>query len=511
AMLTDNRPALTCWPRDSSADVEVAAKTKQVMEYVWEITRMDEKLPKVLRDLLISGIGILKIDFNAQVNYPYGEIDVEAVHPDFVLVDPDATCEENIKYVIQRVPTPLWLIRKDFEMGKFVKPDESISIESESDAMVVADIDKEYMGSGGMDVRHKRAYLYEVWVNDLSEHEKDVYEDGELVAEKGQLKYPNGRKIVAAGDVLLADEPCPFDDGHPYVFFFNYDLTDSFWPLGDVEFLIETNSDINKIVSRLNEYIKNTAHTFLVYDDACDIDEETINNLEGAIVKKSSGGQFAVYPPPSWPASIFEWLAVCKSDLEIISGVREVLMGRNPKAGTSGAAFERLQEFALGRIRKKARNVDNGIIKVGKKFVSRLRQYYTEERQIRITGDTPMSYDFIPFSGTELRRETGENIELDIIMEVGSAASVTRFRDRQEAAWLFDKGIIDDEEVAKRYDIRNFKEIKARMEAKQQELMRKQAEMQQQLQALQGGGDVGGQEAGQPMGLEIPVNGQGFG
>lgn len=524
ALLTDNNPSFGCWPRDNRDDIQIASKTKQVLQYVWEVTKMDEKLPMATRDSIIGGIGGLKIDFDSQINYPYGEINVSVVPAKYIYPDPDATSEDDCRFIIQRTPKPLWMIKKH-QSGKgiYVKADDSISMEPDSTTKS-AETSREYMGTGaGVDAKHNRAWEYEIWVKDDSEHEEDEFPDEEKGYKKGDLKYPNGKKIVIAGDILLEDGGNPFEDGdHPFVFLHDYEQTDSFWSLGDVENIIDINEDINKIVSRLNEYVKNTCHTTIVYDEECGIDEKSVNNLEGNIIKKNAAGTVQVVPPPSWPGFIFEILTVWKQDTELSTGTREVLQGRSPKAGTSGAAFERLQEFALSRVRKRARNVDNALVRVGKKFVSRIRQFYPENRQIRITGDFPITtpegqpmmengqqmfrnYDFIDFSGNDLRREDGRNVELDVILEVGSAATVTRNQDRVDAAWLFEKGIIDREEVARRYDISNFKEIKARMEAEQLKMMQQQAQIQAQanLEAQMKGGGPGA-----PTGAEIPNNGQ---
>lgn len=519
SLLTDSRPVIDAWPRSGMEDVPKAAKAKQVLDWVWQVTEMDRKLPLVLRDYLISGVGWLKVSFDPDINYPKGEIVVEVVHPDFMLVDPDATSMETAKYIMQATPTPLWMIRKMYpEKGKYVKADDTISDDSE-EVRKSAEYNNEAMGYGtASDAKELRAWVIECWIRDdatFDEEELDE-ETGETVTVTKQ-KYPNGRRLVVGGDVLLTeDENNPFNDGQfPYVMFPNYEQTDNFWPLGDVEHLIETNNDINKIVSRLNDYIKNTCHTYVVYDSSCGIDDASMNNIEGAIIKKEPSGQIGVHPPPPWPGSVFDWLTICKSDLEVISGIREVLQGRSPSAGESGAAFERLQEFALARIRKKSRSVNAALIQLGRLLLSRIRQFYTEPRMIRITGEMaqpPMMQEqgmmpgmgqpqSLPYSFTEFNARTdmyrddavidpmtGEvvqppsEVELDIVLEVGVAASITRNREKNDAMMLLQAGIIDKDEVARRFDIRNYQQIKARMMQEQIRMMRLQAQIQAEAQ-----------------------------
>lgn len=530
ALLTDGKPALDCWPRTRD-DVGLAEKGKQVLDWIWEVTEMNSKLEIAERDHLISGLGWLKIYFDPMINYPHGEIVVDVVHPLHLWPDPDATSHKTCRYMIQETDAPLWMIRKIFpKLGKYVKGDESISVNNQD--KISTETAREYFSADvTSEAVHYRAKMLECWMKDDSVYEKEERDElGNVTREEGALKYPNGKKVVIAGDIWLNPDDChnPFEDGEfPYVMVPNYLQSDSFFPQGDVEYLIEINNDINKIVSRLNDYIRHTCHTTIVYDDECNIKEDTLENLEAALVKKNKGGDFTVNAPPPWPQSIFQWLDTCKSDLEIISGIREVLQGRPASSGQSGVALGKLQEFALARIRKKARNVDVAIKQVGEKFISRMKQYYTDTRQIRITGDFPVKaqqpepgtgimdpmgqdvvtgsrrYDFIEFSNQEFYpnsqynpeqqmylQDTGEvdetgqpvmapaeSVQLDIILEVGAAASVSRNQERQDSEFLLRSGVIDQEEIARRYGIKNYQEIKARME---QNAM-KQAQMAQQM------------------------------
>jgi hypothetical protein len=490
SLLTDNKPSLDCWPREMR-DIQIAEKTKQVLDWVWERTAMDKKLPMAIKDHIIAGTGYLKVYYDHEQDYPNGEIAVDVVHPFNLLPDPDAINLDTAKYVIQDTPVPLWLIRERYpERGIYVKPDESVSLSLEDAGHIPADVNKEVEGVGSVsDANHYRARLLEVWVRDnatLDEDELDA--EGNVTRKKGQMKYPNGRRIVVAGDILLEDGENPFIDGRfPYVPIVNYEITDSFWPLGDVEHLIEISNDINKIVSRLNEYIRTTAHTHVILKGNTGIDPDSLDNIEGTIIFCNEEGSVSIQPPPPFPASVFEFLTSCMSSLEIISGIREVLQGRDPASGKSGVAFERLQEFALSRVRKKARSIDNSLIKLGELFISRIKQFYSEERQVRITGDFPITdemgnmsgarqYDFITISNGEFF-ETDEQgnvvreVQLDVVLEVGVAATVSRSRDRADAMMLFQSGIIDAEEVAKRYDVKNYKEIQARIEQKQRQMM----------------------------------------
>ena len=559
ALLTDNPPRLDFWPR-SRDDIAVAEKYKLVQDFHWEVTKMMEHLPLTMRDFFIAGVGYLKIDFDPFINYPYGQMRIAVVPPLTLLPDPDATCMDDAKYMIQKIPMPIWKIRKEYpEKGKYVPPEDSISSRDDDPSFdlartISADTSGESLGFNPENIgKHERAYVYEMWtISDAVFIEDELDEQGKLLNKAGDKKHPNGRKIVVANGIVLEDGENPFDDAEPpYVEFRNYDISGEYWPRGDVEYLIESNNDINKMASRLNDWVRESCHTVTVIDEEANVEKDSLDNIEGIVIPKSGQGKIERFSPPAMPPGLFQWLTESKSDLEVISGIREVLQGRKPDAGQSGVAFERLQEFAMSTIRKKARSIDNGILRLGKKMLSRTRQFMPENRQIRITGDftkqtedgttKSMPYDFIDFSGRELYKQipvmepgtdmqmiddigqpvyTEEPIDLDVVMEVGSAETVTRNQERADAQFLFSIGVIDKEEVASRYKVKNYKELKERRKQEileefqiEMEKEKMKAHLQQQIQqeqmaSMMGMGGMPGMPGmgGPPQGQPPPQN-----
>jgi hypothetical protein len=167
--------------------------------------------------------------------------------------------------------------------------------------------------------------------------------------------------------------------------------------------------------------------------------------------------------------SIFQAFDRAKQDFQEISGVNEVSQGVVP-SGTSGIAIENLQEAAQTRIRLKSRNVEAWLTQVGQQFVSRIMQFYSVPRIVRITED-PESIRYFKFVIDEVEDEAGETQRvatvqdfgqdeagnavpmepiqyelkgnLDVRISVGTTLPFRKAQRKQQAKELFSMGIYD--------------------------------------------------------------------
>src|SRR5690606_22017824 len=92
--------------------------------------------------------------------------------------------------------------------------------------------------------------------------EVNVDEHGETKTNQFyRLKYPNGRLIVVAENVVLFDGPSPYDaqrdeDIFPFVAMSAYEDDDSIWDLSEVSQLEWPQRVLNMIESRMVDYVR---------------------------------------------------------------------------------------------------------------------------------------------------------------------------------------------------------------------------------------------------------------
>ena len=211
-----------------------------------------------------------------------------------------------------------------------------------------------------------------------------IEEEGQIIEEK-EMKYPNGRRIIIAGDVLLADSENPYQDGKfPFVVFKNYDLPDRFWGMGEIEQIMKPQKNADDLTNQVLDNAKLTANCQWVKDKNCGIAHGTLTNRPGLIITKNPGTEVRREQPPSIPAYVQQTIEMLKRDIEIVSGVFDITRGERPNSITSGVAIQQLTQSAQSRIKLKMKYLENALAELGSLWVNRIIQYWKLPRQLRV-------------------------------------------------------------------------------------------------------------------------------
>jgi hypothetical protein len=141
---------------------------------------------------------------------------------------------------------------------------------------------------------------------------------------------------------------------------------------------------------------------------------------------------------------------------------------------TSGAAIESLQIAASTAIRLKARQLEALQSRIGQKRISRIFQYYTEDRVFNLLGDDGKFHKYV-WERDKVRRILEENNisitqafqEFRYKIIPASSLAITKWQKGLVAMQLYQAGIIDGEEVLKILEWPNWEEVYARMKEKQ--------------------------------------------
>ena len=172
----------------------------------------------------------------------------------------------------------------------------------------------------------------------------------------------------------------------------------------------------------------------------------------------------------------------------------EVTRGIAPASVTANAAIENLQDAARTTIKQKMRNMDKYLTDVGQQYLSRVLQFYTQKRVFRITNKDG-SFKYFRFGiedaydengnvtgkmGTysEFEEQDGEFIEseermfqingqLDVMATKGTGLPFAKAEKEQRLLQLFDRQIIDAQEVLEGIDYPNAEKVLTRVAEKQ--------------------------------------------
>jgi len=361
--------------------------------------------------------GGLPTDSEIIAGVPHSEMAVvedrpfaERVSPFDVIVDPEATCMEDIQWIAQRIVRPL----EDVQQDKRFKP--SVRRRLEADSYVdpmrpdsYANNPDEYLGD------EERVVIYEYY---------DI---------------PNNTMSVCTkeGDEFLLDPvPMPYAYGQPFVMLRNYDIPDYFYPMGDLEAIESLQEELDKTRSQMMNARKRYARKYLYHErsfgpagrEALESDDD---GRLVPVVDENKPLSEVVVPMPQIPLSpeIYNMSAIIEEDISMVSGVNEYARGQMPEIRRTATEASIIADAANARAADKLAIIEMSITQIARRVLQVLQQYMTGEQMARVAAPGGDSL-FVPFSRDDI---VGE---YDFAVEGGSTQPMNDTIRKQQAVSL---------------------------------------------------------------------------
>jgi hypothetical protein len=401
-ILTDTSPTFDVMPMEP-LDYDFADMLNKLVDNWWQRRNIQLILTTALLDMMIyDAAGILKCVWNDDID-GIGDIEVTRIDPNNIFVDDDATDFTDAKFVVEEKWLPISTLKIKFPDKADVitgcraqtdpkKNSESsaysgqVTLQSPIDQDVPlqssGEQDKNISGSG---MEAKSVKVLDIWIRDETLDEIAA-SNGKKIYKK---RYPRGKLITIIPDsgILLQSVDNPYGDGRfPYIRFVNAIRSGIFWGEGEVGCLIETQKMLNKCGATIIDWCNRMTNSVWVLDDDSGVNPAQITNQVGLILTKKRGTNVDRLPAPPLPSEVFELYQTLLRLAEQQSGVHDVTQGRKPTGITAAAAISEMQEAAQTRLRIKERNMQAGLVQLGYMIVSRMLQFYTTPRTVRITG-----------------------------------------------------------------------------------------------------------------------------
>ncbi len=500
---TDARPRFEFLPREP-ADQEVAEILNTVCDADWVSFNWALELLEVIYDSNIYGTGM------SSTHGEPNKIAYESADPVYCYPDPEARdVNKRCSFFCYAEPRDVhWIKRKWPDKAQYIKPDiqdlmktektqDDIRFRSPADRNMVME------GSTTLDPTNKDlALVVEVWISpeacadEYDEKEEPAVDasgqpllgpDGAPQSQFVQLaKYPNGRKICVCGNVLLEDVANPYDDGEiPFERYPNYLLPREFWGISEVEQLKGPQRVVNKIFSFALDVMTLMGNPINLIPSTSGIDPDSLVNRPGA------NWEFDGEAPPTrlegvnLQPFVLELMGKTQEIFDSIAGSQDVSRGINPTGVTAASAITSLQEAAQTRIRQKARNLDCYLQDVGRHYKSRVFQFYSAPKIVRLTANQDANKYFRMHIATaddgsktlhvaELNGQGQENLDqsrqfqiigdFDVKIGTGSSLPFAKAEKDDKLRKDFQLGLIDQEEVLKNSDYTDWQQVLQRMQ-----------------------------------------------
>ncbi len=523
-VLTDAFPRFEFLP-EGPEDQALADILSKVAESDWKRENWLHQVTETIFDSHFYGTGLTEVGFDPKAKEGIGSISIASSDPLYCFPDPDSK-DVNIggKFFIYAEPVSMEAIRSEYpDKGEQIKGDmidptskrragrEMVRYKSPTENKVTAEGDDYWDGGDGNSVLKITCYL---------RSDEIIEAPGKEGTEPvRKLKYPKGCKMVVAGGILLEKEENPYEDGKfPWAKLVNYIDPRQFWGISEIEQIKEPQKLKNKVFSFALDVLTLMGNPIWIVDDAANVDTDNLTNQPGLVVEKSSGGTVTREEGVQLQPWVLNLLDRVSSEFDDIAGENSI--GKSVgSADNSGYAIDLLQQAQQVRLRQKARNIDGYMQNLGQLYMARVFQFYSIPRVIRLTNNQESAKYFkfyvenreVPTvdakgnqTGVEQKKfavvrnwvtdeTTGQGAYeakvsefeiramFDIQVNTGTALPFAKSEKQNKALQLFDRAIIDDEEVLSALDYPNKEKVLLRMRAKRAE----QAAMEAQAQ---GGG-----------------------
>lgn len=491
-ILTDSRPRISYLPK-SPEDGKFCEIFNQMVESDWVSGKWLNELTEVIYDAHFYGAGMSSLEFDGDEQHGAGAIVYRSTDPFFCFPDPDSTdVNSRGRYFMTAEPVTTDVLkakypehkdhiksdlidlmkgkRTEITKFKYKSPTQDNRLYLESEASPEDDYEK------------CQTLVLTLYINDEEFIETEIETEGVKSYEQ-RKKYPNGRKVVIASHVVLEDGPNPYEDGKaPFQKVQNYVLPREFWGISEVEQLESPQRIFNKLVSFSLDVLTLMGNPVWIVSNDSDVDVENLFNRPGLIIEKNPGSEVRREEGVQLQPFVLQLIDRMQSWFNDVAGTQDVSRGATPGSVTAASAIASLQEAAQTRLRQKSRNIDNYIQELGQQYASRAMQFYTSPRVFRLTSDESANQYFkasISTSPEGVKTATvqtwGEGgygmpesyelkAELDVTVTTGSTLPFARAEKEQKLYQLFDRGLIDAEEVLKGVDFPNWQQIRQRMQ-----------------------------------------------
>jgi hypothetical protein len=382
--------------------IEVARAAKRFVDYWWQEQDMDRKSRDIHFQDGIKGWCALKVYYDPELGdditpepneeqliageqpepLNMGEVVARVIDPLTLYIDPAATSDDEIRWMVERKPRDIDYIKEKY--SKDVPADSKVEY---MNADMTPSSGFSNLQSGKQSYR--MAMVDEMWV-------------------KPCRKYPNGLKVTVANNTIL-----DVDDKAgelPYIIFVDTPIPSSVKGDAFIKDMLPIQRHINIMKTAMATHAKRMGNSMWLIPQGSQVDEDELVNESGSILYYSANGPApARIAPPDLPPIYDRLLEFYSRDIDDMSGAREIAQGSLPSGLDTYSGLQLMVEQENEKLAISAENYERGMKKALKRVLMLMKKYYTEERMAKILGPDE-EIEILAFKGSDL--SGGEDINI---------------------------------------------------------------------------------------------------
>ncbi len=378
-------------------DLATAMALDYLLQYVSQRYEWPLEFVMGQKTSLKYGSAVFKVGWDPDAGLE-GDVSLTRISPKCFFPDPMAKSLKDARYVFEaKIMTIAEVKKLHGKAAEGLSADDGLK-EMEESAQQITEIKEVskvaypsltaeeengvYLGKGIQDLLRKVLYV-ECWIRDES-YKKEKGEGGD---EDKVPVYPGGRHICFVGQKILKDEKNPFWHGEwPYAVLPNYPDDESFWGIGEIDNIVSIQQEINKRRSQVSDNATAHGNPVWLKDARSGVKASELSGRPDLVVTHRTGTKIERLNPPQIPQYVVDGHGQSIADAEYVSGMHEIMQGKQPGSVRDFSAMRTVQEIAERRPRTKLEFHQATLRRIGRIAAALFMQFYESDRWERILG-----------------------------------------------------------------------------------------------------------------------------
>lgn len=411
SVLTANAPQVKVDPNSKSFTDKQAAQLAEIVLDAKNYTDKEEELREVLALWAVtSGNAFRKDYWDPDAANGLGDTRVYAPAPFTMTVNPQASSDDDVEWIMETQPTSFNEIRRVYDRtgDGFTGLANTVKSEASYNEAIQRLLSIRSLGEFHSD-----------WTYGYDDR---VFKNMAIVKEwyaKPTVEFPKGRVVVTANGVTLfaLDESPYYDQAknlwHPYTHMRYLNVPGNYWGRTPFTDGIDIQRSINTHYALIELNNQRTASPHVMIPFQSGVHKGTFSGKPGTIWRYKFNPQFPGAKPEvlegrGLPRDVFALLETFKSELSRIMGVHDVLKGDRISGINNYSSLELLREEAnknmIGPVRRFERMIEKGAMMklvLLQRFLIKDREDFTMRLQTYNKDVTALMID--SFKGADLR------------------------------------------------------------------------------------------------------------